>query len=109
MNHHHMEVSTILGRSIVETPEDTTEGKNYINETVIPLCRRNCAASTDTDEAGPNDVQDKMDTYCTILTLCLVMEHDGTPIERNTVSMISLPQRGNAERKLNNTKYSIIP
>ena len=31
---------------------------------------------TDLDEVVPNDVQVKTDTYCTISTLCLVMEHD---------------------------------
>ena len=64
---------------------------------------------TDTNEAGPNDVQGKPDIYYTIPTLCLVMEHDSTGIQRNTVSVITLPQRENAERKLNNTNYSVIP
>ena len=36
---------------------------------------------TDTDEIGPNDVQDKTVTYCTIPTPCLVMEHDSTGIQ----------------------------
>ena len=31
---------------------------------------------TDLDKAVTNDVQVKTDTYCTITTLCLVMEHD---------------------------------
>ena len=31
---------------------------------------------TDLDEAVPNDVQVKTDTYFTVTTLCLVMEHD---------------------------------
>ena len=31
---------------------------------------------TDLDEALPTDVQVKTDTYCTITTLCLVMEYD---------------------------------
>ena len=31
---------------------------------------------TDLDEAVPNDVQVKTDTYCTITTLYLVMERD---------------------------------
>ena len=65
--------------------------------------------ATDTDEARPNDVQGKTDTYCTIPTSCLVMEHDSAGIQRNTVSVITLPQRDNAKRKPNNTNYSVIP
>ena len=38
--------------------------------------------ATDTDEAGLNDVQGKTDTYCTIPTSCLVMEHDSAGIQR---------------------------
>ena len=65
---------------------------------------------TGTDEAEPNDLQGKTDAYCTIITtLCLVMEHDRTSLERNTASIISLPQGENAECKLNNTNYSTIP
>ena len=47
---------------------------------------------TDLDEAVPNDVQVKTDTYCTITTLCLVMERD-TLLERDRVSATTLSQR----------------
>ena len=37
-----------------------------------------------------NNLQDKTDTYCSNPKLCLVMEHDSTILERDTMRAISL-------------------
>ena len=50
---------------------------------LIPLLGEIEQHSTDPNEAAPNDVYSTTDTYCTILTLCLVMEPDSTLLERN--------------------------
>lgn len=68
-------------------------------DTTVTLCTINWSASPDSDEAAPNNIQGKTDTYCTTPTLCLVIEHDSTLSERNTVCVISPPQRENADKE----------